>query len=337
MSGLDLCKRIKSEMESSHTMVLHVASFPGGGPDGGTGPDSAADGYLIEPVDPLELIATVRALLRLSERQTENRHLREQLRRLGLQFAEATDAADCGLWNWDIRSGPAAMAGQTERLAGLLPGSFSGKIEAFTEVLHPDDRTRVWNKLHALMSRRETHFDDEHRYVHPDGSVHWMSAIGRFFYNEQGTAVRMTGVVQDITTRKLAELRQQLESERRRLLARAAEQLLLTDNPETLMTGIFETVRQHLDLDGYFITGWTGTARLWRLGACAGRTARASCAGLDTLPVGQALCGMTVRSGEPGDLGAAAGTESSTQGSGLSEALGFHAFACHPSDGRGPS
>ena len=172
MSGLDLCKRIKSEVESSHTLVLHVASFPGGGPDVGTGPDSAADGYLIEPIDPLELIATVRALLRLSERQTENRHLREQLRRLGRQFAEATDAADCGLWNWDIRSGRLEWLGQTERLAGLLPGSFSGKIEAFTEVLHPDDRTRVWNKLHALMSRRETHFDDEHRYVHPDGSVH---------------------------------------------------------------------------------------------------------------------------------------------------------------------
>src|SRR5215217_8173116 len=105
MSGLDLCERIKSEVESSHTMVLHVASCPVGGLDRAAEMDSAADGFLIEPIDPLELIVTVRALLRLSERHTENRCLSEQLRRLGRQFAEATDAADCGLWNWDIRSG----------------------------------------------------------------------------------------------------------------------------------------------------------------------------------------------------------------------------------------
>lgn len=205
IDGLEVCRHLKGSHDTSHIMVLQVSSVLTSKMDLAAGLEGGADSYLIEPIEPLELLATVKALLRLAQREQDNRRLIQQLSRSDRQFTEATNAADCGLWDWDIPSGKLEWFGAHERLAGMLPGGFSGKIDVFSEILHPDDRTRVWNKVQGTMDRGEEHFSDEYRFVHPDGGVHWMTARGRFFYNDAGQAVRMTGVVQDITERKRAE------------------------------------------------------------------------------------------------------------------------------------
>ncbi|OQW37344.1 MAG: hypothetical protein A4E19_14410 [Nitrospira sp. SG-bin1] len=198
IDGVEVCRRLKADYETIPIMVMQVSAARTSKLDLAAGLDGGADGYLIEPIDPLELLATVKALLRLLDRE-------KRLRRTEQQFAEATSAADCGLWDWDIANGTLQWFGAHERLAGMVPGGFSGKIDAFSEILHPDDRPRVWNNVQSLMAARKESYSDDYRFVHPDGSVHWMTAKGRFFYDEAGHAVRMTGVVQDITPRKQAE------------------------------------------------------------------------------------------------------------------------------------
>ncbi len=326
-SGWASCQRIKSDPDNSHIMVLLLAPAGHGAVDVDPGSGNDPDGYLAEPIDPVEFLTTVRSLLRLSNREAETRRLAERSARLERQFAEATDAADCGMWEWDIRSGNLEWIGKTERLAGLRPGGFSGKIEAFSDALHPEDRDRVWAKVHDLIERKASLFEDEHRFIHPDGSVHWMSAVGRFFYDGQGQAIRMTGVVQEITRRKLAEQRHEIESERRRLLAQAAEELLVAHQPAELMTGIFETVRQHLDLDGYLYYRVDETASALVLDACAGLRDEIRM-GLARVAFGQGLCGMAAerRAARIWEQGQDPGDETAH---GI-RALGFQAVACHP-------
>src|SRR6185437_4925480 len=108
-------------------------------------------------------------------------------------------------WEWDIASGDVQWFGVHKRLAGSLPERGNSNIQAFMDILHPDDRMRVWQKLNSLMARREIPYADEYRFIRPDGSVQWISGAGRFYYDETGKAVRMTGVVQDITERKQTE------------------------------------------------------------------------------------------------------------------------------------
>ena len=45
----------------------------------------------------------------------------------------------------------------------------------------------------------------ENRILWPDGSVHWIGVEGRVKYDREGRAVRVIGVVADITDRKQAE------------------------------------------------------------------------------------------------------------------------------------
>jgi two-component system, sensor histidine kinase len=80
INGLEVCRRIKDDPQSSHTMVLQISASYVTVPDRIHGLDCGADTYLTEPVENAELVATVRALMRLYEREEENRQLLAQLR-----------------------------------------------------------------------------------------------------------------------------------------------------------------------------------------------------------------------------------------------------------------
>ena len=109
---------------------------------------------------------------------------------------------DCAAWEWNIMSGEAQWFGIDERSAGSWDGWDRDYVRSFTDMLHPDDRARVWQKLNRSMARRDIPYADEYRFLHPDGSMRWISGTGRFYYDETGQPLRMTGVVQDITERK---------------------------------------------------------------------------------------------------------------------------------------
>lgn len=67
MNGLEVCRLIKEDPELSSTLVLHISAQSISTKDWARALDGGADGYLIEPVDPAVLIATVRSLMRLAE------------------------------------------------------------------------------------------------------------------------------------------------------------------------------------------------------------------------------------------------------------------------------
>jgi two-component system, sensor histidine kinase and response regulator len=71
MSGLEVCRRIKSDPQLSSTLVLQVSASAITVDDRVDGLNNGADGYLIEPVDPEVLLATVRALLRMRKAEAD--------------------------------------------------------------------------------------------------------------------------------------------------------------------------------------------------------------------------------------------------------------------------
>ena len=66
-------RRLKSDPRTSHIMVLQVSAAGASAMDAADRLDDSADGYLIEPIDPLELLATVNVLLRFADRKKDRR------------------------------------------------------------------------------------------------------------------------------------------------------------------------------------------------------------------------------------------------------------------------
>lgn len=75
IDGFEVCRRIKSDPATANIPVLHLSASYVTGEDKAHGLDSGAEGYLVRPVEPVELLATVNALLRA-------RHVEDQLRAL---------------------------------------------------------------------------------------------------------------------------------------------------------------------------------------------------------------------------------------------------------------
>ena len=73
INGFEVCRRLKSNVATRDIQVVHIsASFTT--PDAkAEGLDGGADGYLTHPVDPSELLATLRALLRARRAESQVR------------------------------------------------------------------------------------------------------------------------------------------------------------------------------------------------------------------------------------------------------------------------
>jgi signal transduction histidine kinase len=81
LSGFEVCRRIKADPQTRSVPVLHLSAIRVATRDKVEGLESGADGYLVHPVEPIELIATVRALLRVRESEEALRALNETLER----------------------------------------------------------------------------------------------------------------------------------------------------------------------------------------------------------------------------------------------------------------
>lgn len=95
ISGLEVCRRLKSAPRTRNVLVLHLSAQAVGPGDRALGLEHGADGYLVAPVDPEELVAQVHALLRLrrAEREVQvlSQEVAHQRRLLELAISSAAD------------------------------------------------------------------------------------------------------------------------------------------------------------------------------------------------------------------------------------------------------
>jgi signal transduction histidine kinase len=80
MSGLDVCRRLKSDPETAHIKVLHTSAVFISTEFKVKSLESGADGYLAHPFEAEELIAIARSLLRLGEAEQDLRDVVDDLR-----------------------------------------------------------------------------------------------------------------------------------------------------------------------------------------------------------------------------------------------------------------
>jgi CheY-like chemotaxis protein len=78
VSGFEVTQKLRANPETARIPVLQISASFTGSADIVHGLDGGADGYMILPVDPEELVATVRALLRLSRAEATARKLAAQ-------------------------------------------------------------------------------------------------------------------------------------------------------------------------------------------------------------------------------------------------------------------
>jgi len=125
-------------------------------------------------------------------------HVSEERLRRGQEFA------NIGTWEWSIESGDLFWSERIAPLFGYPVGELATAYDNFVAALHPDDRQAVIDAVSACIER-DAPYDIEHRVVWPNGAVRWLLERGAVARDASGKALKMLGVVQDVTERKFAE------------------------------------------------------------------------------------------------------------------------------------
>ena len=138
----------------------------------------------------------------------------DKLRRSEDKLRIALDAAQLGVWDWDLLTGELVWSDRCRNIFGV-PADVQITYDTFLSTVHPDDRGWVEQAVRDAQ-RTGTEYNVVMRVNVPGGSVRSVAANGRVFFDAAGNQVRMAGVAQDITERQAVEERvrqaQKLES-----------------------------------------------------------------------------------------------------------------------------
>ncbi len=152
-----------------------------------------------------------------------------ELAKINQQLILALEAANIGIWDWDLLTNHVIWSIGHERLFGLPPGTFLGTYNAVIDCIHPDDREKVISASYQACTPRYD-FHQEFRVIWPDSSIHWIESKGKCVYNDEAQAVRMLGTVMEITERKQAEVTLKESEERFRLLTETIQDIFWISN-----------------------------------------------------------------------------------------------------------
>jgi PAS domain S-box-containing protein len=147
--------------------------------------------------------ALLRARYDLEQRSAALRRSEEQLR-------TAADAAQFGAHEYDVARDRSQRSPQFLKILGAEPGDATATFEAGLEFVHPEDRESIRQRKLEILKESESHYRLEYRIRRRDGQVRWVMDRGQVIRDVNGRALRVVGVLLDITDIKEAEQRQRL-------------------------------------------------------------------------------------------------------------------------------
>ena len=136
---------------------------------------------------------------------TELRRAEQEVRARQDMLDLAQKAARAVAFDWYIgaREGENRWSPDLEAMYGLEPGTFDRSYKGWRKLVHPDDWPSV--KLAIERANQSGEVDAEYRVVQKDGSVRWLQAKGRMFFDAERRPERMVGFMIDVTQRRQAE------------------------------------------------------------------------------------------------------------------------------------
>lgn len=134
----------------------------------------------------------------------QRRQSEDALRQSKESLANAQRIARLGNWDWDIVRNTLSWSDEIYRVFGVEPQQFAATYEAFLASVHPDDRELVSRSVDEAL-RDCKPYDIHHRISLPDGKEKIVLEQAEVTRDEGGRPLRMSGTVQDVTERKMAE------------------------------------------------------------------------------------------------------------------------------------
>lgn len=136
---------------------------------------------------------------------SKRKRAEEALRESEERYRIAAEQTGKLVYDYDVPTGVIRWHGAITRVTGWSAAEFPATtIEAWEELIHPEDRAEALRELEASMKEQRS-YEVEYRFRRKDGSYAFLEDQGVYLCDRHLHPVRMLGSMGDITARKQAE------------------------------------------------------------------------------------------------------------------------------------
>ncbi len=209
IDGFELCRMIRAQPATAMLPVVHLSAQRIRDEDRVTGLNAGADAYLVHPVEPAVLVATLQALIRA-------RLAEDELRRSEQRFRAIYDQAVSGIALLDGQGRFADANPAMLRLLGRTREELLGR--RITELAAPEWHERIEDRI-ATPAHERAPWRGEFPLLKPDGSpVHLQWSVSS--HAEPGVCI---AIAMDVSERHELEQRRRDVLEREQAARQVAE------------------------------------------------------------------------------------------------------------------
>ncbi len=161
---------------------------------------------------------------------TERKRTEKALRLSEQRYRHAAEASQAALWDFDMLTGKVTFSEVFRDMLGYeriedMPDT----LEAYMQLMHPDDRERVYREAERLVAGETgDRASAEFRLLTQSGAYRWVQSNSKVIRDAEGKAVRRLGSTVDIHERKIAEEQLKEQAERMRGILEVAGDAIVT-------------------------------------------------------------------------------------------------------------
>jgi PAS domain S-box-containing protein len=229
VDGYEATRRLKGNSSTQHIPIILVTAHRTDPSGKVRGLECGADAFLSKPIDEAELVAQIRAMVRIkrsedalrlerdnlealvqkrtSELLLMNQVLTENLARLAEneeRYSRAVRGTTDGLWDWNMVTGECYFSPRWKALLGFADDELENRVDTFYSRLHPDDVVLAQEALETHLAGKAP-LDVELRLKNREGQYLRCRIRGQAEWDSLGAPVRLSGALSDVTERQLME------------------------------------------------------------------------------------------------------------------------------------
>ncbi|MCW8962224.1 MAG: diguanylate cyclase [Gammaproteobacteria bacterium] len=149
-------------------------------------------------------VSAIRATKALALAQHQSFSLTHALTDSEEKHRLAMEAAQDGLWDWDVITGNVYYSPSWCHIIG--EDNIQNSYTTWEDRIHPEDKTRILDSIKAHMAGETPTWKEEHRLRSAEGAWIWVLGRGKVVETDQDDSpLRMIGTMTDISRRKQAE------------------------------------------------------------------------------------------------------------------------------------